>query len=484
MWFRPVSIALALAALLVTSQAGAQTDGEAVRPDAAWKLERVTLSDGSVLEGLVAGEGPAEIEFVAVQRPPGKPMYLVVRSIDRKSIATWSRLDAADRAELAARVEGFRNRARIEARRMEDLRLTPISRDGTIYWQYQGEWFSLESTADETMTRRSIVRIEQVFTAYRQILPPRSTDRRRLQILLFGDVERYREFLGGLGLELENPAFFAADFNLVVAGSDLNRFVAQLAKIRRTHQTERDEYEKLLADTPARLKELGDRLRKANVPPDERQRIFAAEQRRWRDTVANLDTQIKATDRRNAGRFQEVAGQMFGRLNHEAFHAYLENFVYPHALYDVPRWLNEGLAQTFESGRLESDSLRVDAPNARRLARLQSDLAGKQPLGLDELLAADANTFLSAHRDNAADASRLYLYSWGLAYYLTFEQPLLGTAELERYVSPDAIDKPEVERFEQLVGMPLEQFEARWRTAMRRLKGGEERAKPDGEIRN
>ena len=44
---------------------------------------------------------------------------------------------------------------------------------------------------------------------------------------------------------------------------------------------------------------------------------------------------------------------MFRRLAHEAFHAYLETYVYPRQAYDVPRWLNEGLAQTFEAGLLE-----------------------------------------------------------------------------------------------------------------------------------
>jgi hypothetical protein len=466
-----VAAVLCAACCALPPSARAQADDPAAKPVATWKLEKVVLSDGKMFEGLVAAESPAEIEFVEVHRPAGKPMYLVVRPIDRKNIETWTRLDEADRAELATRIDGFKNRARVEARRIEDLRLTPISRDGTVYWQYQGDWFSLESTADETMTRRSIVRIEQIFTAYRQILPPRATAHRRLQILLFGDTERYREFLGGRGLDLENPAFFAADFNLVVAGSDLNRFVAELAKIRHIHQSERDQYERLLADTPARLRDLNDELRKAGLSAEERQRISAAEQRKWREVVAGLETKIKAADRRNAGSFQQVAGQMFSRLNHESFHAYLENFVYPHALYDVPRWLNEGLAQTFEGGLLEADTLRVDAPSPQRLAKLQSDLRGEHPLGLEELLSADANTFLSAHHGNAASASRLYLYSWGLAYYLTFEQPVLGTQKLQRYVDPAAADKPDVERFEELVGMPLKEFEARWRAAMLGLKG-------------
>jgi hypothetical protein len=124
----------------------------------------------------------------------------------------------------------------------------------------------------------------------------------------------------------------------------------------------------------------------------------------------------------------------------------------------------------FESGLLEGDTLRVDVPNGRALTALQSDLHGPEPLALADLLVADANTFLAAHRNHSAGASRLYYYSWGLAYYLTFDRQLLGTPAFEAYISPAATDKSAVARFEQLIGMPLSQFEPKWRDAMRALK--------------
>jgi Protein of unknown function (DUF1570) len=435
-------------------------------PAAGWKLERVALTGGKAYEGLVEMELPSKIKFIEVHQPAGKPMSLLVRWIDRKLIESWTRLTPQQREDLVKRIQGFRNRAVIELGRMDDLRLVAIQRDGKVSWQYQGDWFSLESTADEQMTRQSIVRIEQLFTAYQQILPPRLTPRGQLEILLFGDTAEYRQFLGGRGLDLENPAFFAADFDLVAAGSEMNRFVAEMDFVLRKHRQMRKDYADLMAELPGRVKKLGESLRATGIPGDELQRISVAEQRRWKDVLTTLDGRIKAVERRNASRFQEVTGQMFRRLAHESFHAYLEDFVYPRSVSDVPRWLNEGLAETFEAGLLDGDSLRVDAPDARMLARLKADLSGADPLPLAELLAADANQFISTHRGDAAQASRLYLYSWGLAYFLTFEQPLLGTHKLEEYVSLDASDESPVERFETLVGMPLEQFEQRWRGVM------------------
>ena len=245
----------------------------------------------------------------------------------------------------------------------------------------------------------------------------------------------------------------------------MNRFVAELDRVRREHQRLRQEYARLLAETPGRLKELSEKLRKAGLSNEERQKISVAEQRKWKDELATLDARIKAAERRNASRFQEVTGEMFGRLAHESFHAYLENFVYPRSSSRRAALAQRGTwPQTFEAGLLDGDSLRVDAPDARILARLKSDLPGPNPLPLAELLTADANQFISTHRGDAAQSSRLYLYSWGLAYFLAFEQPLLGTKKLERLRQPRH-DRP-IRRSnvsKTLVGMPLDEFEERWR---------------------
>ena len=69
---------------------------------ADWALERVTLEDGKQYQGLVKSESKSSIEFVEVHRPRGKPMFLVVRPIDRKAIASLDRLDAAEQRSCAA----------------------------------------------------------------------------------------------------------------------------------------------------------------------------------------------------------------------------------------------------------------------------------------------------------------------------------------------------------------------------------------------
>jgi hypothetical protein len=68
-----------------------------------------------------------------------------------------------------------------------------------------------------------------------------------------------------------------------------------------------------------------------------------------------------------------------------------------------------------------------------------------------------------AHDAPADESARLYLYAWALAWYLSFDEPVLGTPALERYLAREDRAQGAVERFEKLVGMPLAKFETRWR---------------------
>ena len=435
-----------------------------------WQFERVVLTDGKSYRGLVKSEGPTSIDFVEVHRPPGKPMYLVVRPIGRESIETLERLDQAQREKLRDRLERHRQRTLIEAARMEDLSLVPKRRDGKLVWQYDGDWFRLESTAGESMTRRAIVRLEQIFTAYRQVLPPHWKSPLRLRIEIYGDRGQYRAALAALGLAINNPAVYLQDKNLIIAGSNMNAFDAALDKVAVQHQKIRDELDRLVEEAPSRIKKLHETLKRNQIPPAERQKILVAEQKKWEQQRRAARRKIAALERDNAAKFEIVAGRMFTRLAHEAFHAYLETFVYPRKNYDVPRWLNEGLAQTFEAGLLEADSLRIDNPNLTALAHLQDDLVGDRPLSLAELRAAGSDAFLSGHADQGEAVSRAYYYSWGLAYYLAFEQGVLGSGDFEAYLDAARGDAPAAERFERLVGMPLGHFEREWRKTMLALE--------------
>ncbi len=433
-------------------------------PPGRWKLETLTLKDQSQLRGLILSRSPVEIDFAQVIQPPGKPMYAVIRGISRLKVAKIEQLDEAEHLALFQRFALFRNRAVIEAGRMDQLELTGQSADGPQVLVYACPWFALTSTADDEQTRRCLVRIEQLFRAYRTLLPPRVEKPHRLRVELFGSLDQYRERLRERKFDLENAAFYSSREATILAASDLNLFAERLAQVRRQHDQIRQDLARIDDGHGAKLATLADELRKAGFTPDE---IMAELRQRKASWKKELETTLATNLQRLRSaedKFNTVSGNMFRSLAHESFHAWLDTFVYPHDEHDVPRWLNEGLAQVFEGGQLDGDSLRLDAPDRDRLAALRADLASGQPLPLAQLLGASERQFLGPHAGRTPE--RHYLYAWGLAHYLTFHHNLLATGKLDRYVAQSSRELDPIARFESLTGQPLGEFESAWRAAM------------------
>jgi hypothetical protein len=276
-------------------------------------------------------------------------------------------------------------------------------------------------------------------------------------------MDQYRAYLREAGLAIASPAFYSASENLVVAGGQLNSYARRLRQVRAGNEETRRQYELLKDNFPKRLATVTDQLRQRGYRDseieEEAKLRTAIWQREYDDAMARLDV-VKV---QNEAKFSEVTGTMFARLYHEAFHAYLESYVYTEKDVAVPRWLDEGIAQIFESGRLEADTLRVDAPAPDRLVRLKADLSGDQPLTVTGILNADEQDFLAGH--NGQTGQRYYLYSWGLAYYLTFEMNRFNSQSLDPYVLNSDHLGPAA-RFTRLVGMPIVKFERQWRQAM------------------
>lgn len=431
-----------------------------------WPMERLIVRPNREYHGLLLDKTERQLEFAEIVRPRGKPMYAIIHAIPADRVRSYDRLEGAERAKLQERFEALRNRALIEAGRMEAVQLSTVQRDGVDHLLYDGPWFTMLSAADEQTTRRCIVRVEQTFRAFRQLLPPRIRRAASFQIVLYGSSSEYRAALERWQVEIEHPAFYSPERNVIVAGTDLDRFAVELAKSLEENEKTRKQllslrsaHDELLAQVAAEMKQNG-------FSPDAIELEIGSRRAAWKKQQAALETEIDRVKRLNAGKFDEVSRAMFRRLNHEAFHAYLENYVYPHDEFDMPRWLNEGLAQVFEHAQLDADTLRVDAPARELLPKLQADLKS-QPLPLKELLSSD-ESLASAHSNNETTRRR-YLYAWGLAYYLAFHRSGLGSQEFEAYIAKDGRGSP-IARFERYVGLPLAEFEQQWRKEMLQLR--------------
>jgi len=440
--------------------------GDAAGPSANESLERIELRDGRVYRGYIESQDDYWVHITEIHRPRGRPMHLVIRPVRRVPGMKVVRLPDQQRAKLRREIDAFVHRAKIEAADMKAVRLAIVTRGGTYFQHYRGKWFTLQSTVDEPTTRRLIVRVEQIFTAYRQILPPRVEPARAMRLVALGSMDEYYRYTRRLGLNIRNRACFLRDDNMVVAGSELARFAAQLEQAKTRHAQLRADLKKLEERRNEHLAAVARQLKASGLPPKEIARLLVTERRAFDKPIAEKQKELARVDRENEQKFNEVTHQMFARLYHEAFHAYLENYVYPHVRHDVPRWLEEGLAMICENGRLESGSLRIDAPDREVLAELKADLAAGRPLTLTQLLTAAPQTFVNGGNT----ARRHYLYAWGLAYYLTFEKRLLDGEALNEYVRKANPGTPPVERFEKLAGTPLAQFEREWRAYILKLR--------------
>jgi hypothetical protein len=445
-WGRSHLVLLAL----LTANAGAAP------PDDDWKMDVLHLKSGGVFKGLIAKESANDLVFWRVSRKPGAHTTVIVATIDRKEIDHLDALDAREREALAARLKALDPTGRGEVQRMASLTLETgdwgANGKGKAHI-YHSEQFILDSNAEEDIVRRVAVRLEHLYAATTRFLPPRVESAEPTHIYLARSLTDYQELLRERGHNgLVNPAVYDLARNHIYCGSDLQRLGENLEGIRKQHQ-------QWLAELSAKEADLN-KLYKGNVPP----RLLAP--------IRQSRQEIAQNDDKNERLFQEATARLFQRLNHEAFHAYLANFVYPADQADVPRWLNEGLAQIFETAIVEAGELRVGHPDRERTRRVQNLIRNDQFIGLAALLKSGPKQFLVEHATEKQLSDKYYLASWALAFYMTFERRLLGSKAMDDYVHALHRGSDPLTAFRELVGQPLEDFEKDFRAYLTKLRSG------------
>ncbi len=437
----------------------------------SWSFDEITLTNKNKIQGIILSEAPNGLRFQWVSHLPGRPTVTLTTIITKAEIASVKPLSDADRAVLKDRLAELDPSGKGERERMASLELVATDWPGKMGGgkRYRSDYFDLMSSGSEELTRRSAVRLEQIYTAFARYLHP-TTEGHPTTIMLATDEEEYKTLLGPLGESfLLNPAVFDPANNRILCGSKLKPLGTELQNALVHHGQQLASLDKYAAEVRKLYPKGAELDRHLKAVGSERDRVWAA-------------------DKANGAKFDQATKQVFAVLYHESFHAYVGTFVYPPLKPDdvkagkgtgeLPRWLNEGLAQVFETAVVEAGELRADFPDKDRLNRAKDWVKRKNGgslVPLSDLLVIGKDAFLTSHADQKAAADRAYLTSWALAYYLTFDRRVIGTEAFKKYLVAVNSGGDPRQAFAKLVGQELPAFEKDWHSYLLRLH-------PDGTV--
>lgn len=426
------------------------------------------LQDGSQLQGMLLEESGRNLEFLEINRPPGKPMFAVIHTISSNKKKSLDKITGDDRTRLKQLVDRLRNHTQIRAAEKDSLTLKRTRSDileTDDAWQYEGERFVLVSPLSEDMTRTFAVRVDQIFQAYEHWLPPKQKPNSPIQIVLFHSIDNYSAYLRKIGLQIDNPAVYVPHTNQVLIGSDLGAFHARLEVAQTAHQAILDQWTEREKKLPEDLNQLAKRLKEAGWSPDEIITEVQTRREAWQRDFKKTQGQIQVVARRNQSTLDTMMNQATQHLCHESFHAYVENYLYPQDAYEVPIWLNEGLAQLFEHAQFENGTFRIDLPPKEILTSLKDRLERDNGMSLQRILQTQAGSFILF--ENLHEGRLDYDVAWGLAWYLVFQKQLFTPGGLDRYVHKRSEPTPTVE---ETFGESVSRVQAEWVAFIRQLK--------------
>jgi hypothetical protein len=101
-------------------------------------------------------------------------------------------------------------------------------------------------------------------------------------------------------------------------------------------------------------------------------------------------------------------------LQHEGFH----QFAFTHIGRNLPRWVNEGLAQYFEDAQINGRRFKVGKPNPRRVRFLEQAARQEKLLPLKRVLNMSDDKWLKLTESDRHGAARLYAQAWSMVYFL------------------------------------------------------------------
>jgi len=137
-------------------------------------------------------------------------------------------------------------------------------------------------------------------------------------------------------------------------------------------------------------------------------------------------------------------------LAHEGFH----QFIGYELGQQIPMWLNEGMAQYFETAFIIGSQFHVGQVSRSKLLYAQALIVNKQAPPLSQLIQWDRATFY-------ANANVAYPMSWALVYYLVnSHDERFGQSEFRRYMQDLKYGQDDYRSFQRRFGANIDHWQA------------------------
>lgn len=129
------------------------------------------------------------------------------------------------------------------------------------------------------------------------------------------------------------------------------------------------------------------------------------------------------TDARSRRRTFEV-------LQHEGFHQFAWHAIGP----KLPVWLNEGLAQYFESAIITDGRMSLGITRTLKIEKMRNAIDAKENLPLNQLIRITGEQWAKTLRKTPDHSSLLYAQAWSVTYFLIHGQDGKNKTKLAEYL--------------------------------------------------
>jgi hypothetical protein len=450
------------------------------RGDTGLPTDVLVLKSGAEHRGLLVSEDAKAVVFDLVMGGSAVSKIMLTRtSFERAEVVDIRKLTDSQRAETRKELEKIDEMAAKDAVAEQQLPVTqetvPLpgkdaSKTITLR-KVDLEHFAILSNAEEDFLRKAAFRLGKVFSAYKQHFGAAGSQNAKVKVIIFNSMA---EYYAALGNTIKNPAFYSPDKKLICAGCDVAAYKEVIAAIRKDHDrldSALREWRRKLNDARQQVAaQVGKAYDHTKRTGDRRALDSATDaQRRWQIEVGQMEKQVTeiqnevaALNRRNDMAFNDYTKRLFATLYHEGFHAFADNFLFPEGkMMEVPRWLNEGLAQYFECARIEGDRLILGQEDRGKMAFLRKCKRDGGLVPLDKMMTGGPAEYMIVDMADVERSTKHYLQAWAMTHLLA-ERGRLTKETLDDYAKLIQQQKPPLEALAKLAGMAQADMDAAW----------------------